>query len=172
MLHRTFFWKLSTSMIAGLQVPRKWQGPCSLNVPSRIWAAWQRRITTVSCNISISQIPRHLRHIIFMLFYYWYNPQTNRSHGSIKSLSSSPSGNIAWASASLGFNPSNWISEVVGSYADRQFSAVESESCSPQAVANLLWSTLVVPWWWHGKNIFRADPSQRWSRCHWFVTCN
>lgn len=73
-------------------------------------------------------------------------PKPNRSHGiRIKSRKQSPSGNIAWASASLGFNPSNWISEVVGSYADRQFSAVESESCSPQAVANLLWSTLVVP---------------------------
>eukprot|EP00435_Cladocopium_sp_Y103_P042176 s1206_g11.t1 len=44
--------------------------------------------------------------------------------------------NIAWASASLGFNPSGWISEVVGSYA-RQYS---EEPCSPQAVANLLWS--------------------------------
>lgn len=43
--------------------------------------------------------------------------------------------NIAWASASLGFNPSGWISEVVGSYA-RQY----SQTCSPQAVANLLWS--------------------------------
>ena len=47
-------------------------------------------------------------------------------------------GNIAWASASLGFNPSGWISEVVGSYA-RQYS---EEPCSSQAVANLLWSAL------------------------------
>lgn len=118
------------------------QGNGKALAPSMFRAGFEQlgKEESLQCH-AISQ-SQHYLHVILLLI---YNPQTNRSHGSIKSLSSSPSGNIAWASASLGFNPSNWISEVVGSYADRQFSAVESESCSPQAVANLLWSTLVVP---------------------------
>ncbi|CAJ1373398.1 unnamed protein product [Effrenium voratum] len=46
--------------------------------------------------------------------------------------------NIAWASATLGFNRDAWIPEVVAAYARRQDES--QEPCAPQAVANLLWS--------------------------------
>lgn len=47
---------------------------------------------------------------------------------------------MAWACASLGFNPCGWISELVGAYAAKFGNA--EEPSSPQAVANVLWSTL------------------------------
>ena len=53
-----------------------------------------------------------------------------------------PWGNIAWACASLQFNPSGWISDLVRAYV-LQFGNLEEPS-SPQAVANLLWSTLAA----------------------------
>eukprot|EP00913_Durusdinium_trenchii_P010982 g10307.t1 len=46
--------------------------------------------------------------------------------------------NMAWACASLGFNPCGWISELVGAYAAKFGNA--EEPSSPQAVANVLWS--------------------------------
>ncbi|CAE7549871.1 ANKRD50 [Symbiodinium natans] len=43
--------------------------------------------------------------------------------------------NIAWASATLGFNPSHWLAHVVSAFAELP----REGSCSPQAIANILW---------------------------------
>eukprot|EP00439_Symbiodinium_sp_Y106_P026511 s797_g3.t1 len=44
--------------------------------------------------------------------------------------------NIAWASATLNFNPSQWLVDVACAFSELH----QEGSCSPQAVANVLWS--------------------------------
>ncbi|OLQ08964.1 Ankyrin repeat domain-containing protein 50 [Symbiodinium microadriaticum] len=44
--------------------------------------------------------------------------------------------NIAWASATLNFNPSQWLVDVACAFSELH----QEGSCSPQAIANVLWS--------------------------------
>lgn len=110
--------------------------------------------------------------IIFMLSYYWYITPKQIGHMEASSRSLHLPQVI-----SLG-HPLRWVSiHRTGSQKWLDLTRIANSARSSQSLVHHKLSPTYcgVPWWYHDgdmSNIFRADPSKRWSKCHWFVTCN